>query len=39
LRAEGKTDEAAALLARMAAEGYSPAADELAEMKKTRREG
>jgi hypothetical protein len=36
---EDKDDEAAALLARLAAQGYKPAADELAEMEYERQEG
>jgi hypothetical protein len=39
LLAEGQDDEAAALLARLAAGGYKPAADELAEMEYERQEG
>jgi hypothetical protein len=39
LLVEGKDDEAVALLARLAAEGYRPAADELAEMEYARQEG
>jgi hypothetical protein len=39
LLAEGKEDEAVALFAHLAAGGYKPAAEELAEMEYERQEG